>query len=72
MSHGKVGKGDSNVSGGHQPHDAWVLLHALKRRDSLAEQVGGWTNWLKIGATKIDHQNWGNIFSIGKVHFGGQ
>lgn len=26
---------------GHQPHDAWVLLHALKRRDSLAEQMGG-------------------------------
>ncbi|CAK9100809.1 unnamed protein product [Durusdinium trenchii] len=26
---------------GHKPHDAWVLLHALGRRESLSDHVGG-------------------------------
>ncbi|CAJ1327381.1 unnamed protein product [Effrenium voratum] len=43
---------------GHQPHDAWVLLHAVGRRENLADQLGGGIEKLR---QKLEGYSWEEI-----------
>ena len=46
---------------GHQPHDAWVLLHAIGRRESLVKQAEG--NWISILLIIwVPKDSWGFLF----------
>lgn len=49
---------------GHQPHDAWVLLHALNRRENLHEQLGGATE--RLGAYDLADVVMGNMEGAAK------